>query len=430
MKGMNMKSVCLVILAILAVPAVHGQAPLGAMTPAQQKISWAQAAIKENPDRSQPYNDLALGYLRRVRETADASYYDRAETALQKSLQISPDNFEAQKTRIMVLLGRREFAEALESAKALSRKMPDDVQAYGMVADADLGLGNYKDAEQAAQWMLDLRPGNIPGLLRGARLRQTFGDAEGAMDFYSQSYQQTPPTQTEDLAWILTQMAGLDLSSGNIVGADKLLRSALEKFPNYYLALESQARVRIAQLKATEAVKLLRKRNQNFPSVESQYAFAKALEAAGQAAEADTAFAEFERIARGQIDVPKNANLVMAQYYLGRGKKTAEALRIARIEIARRHDVETLDEYAWALYANGQYREAQKEIATALAVGVREASFFFHAGAIAARLNDGVSAARYLDESLQLNPASECAGHVREELEKLHPASATSRRQE
>ena len=74
--------------------------------------------------------------------------------------------------------------------------------------------------------------------------------------------------------------------------------------------------------------------------------------------------------------------------------------------------------------------EAQKEIATALAVGVREASFFYHAGAIASRLNDGVSAARYLNESLQLNPASECAGYVREELEKLHPASAASRQQE
>jgi len=425
-----MKSVCLAILAILAIPAVYGQSTLGTLTPAQQKISWAQAAIKENPDRSQPYNDLAIGFVRRARETADTGNYDQAEPALQKSLQISPDNFEAQKTRIMVLIGRKDFAEALELAKVASRKMPDDVQTYGMLADADLGLGNYKDAEEAAQWMLDLRPGNIPGLLRGARLRQMFGGTGGAMDFYSQSYQQTPPTQTEDLAWILTQMADLDLSTGSIASAEKLLQSALEKFPNYYLALEAQARAQISQQKTAEAVKLLRERNQNFPSVESQYAFAKALEAASQTAEADTAYAEFERVARGQIESPENANSELVQYYLGRGKNPTEALRIARIEIARRHDVETLDEFAWALYANGQYREAQKEIATALAVGVREASFFYHAGAIATRLNDGVSAARYLNESLQLNPASECAGHVREELEKLHPASAVSRQQE
>ena len=143
----------------------------------------------------------------------------------------------------MILLGRKEFTKALELATALNKKMPDDVMVYGLVADANIELGNYDDAERAAQWMLDMRPGNVPGLLRGARLRRLFGDAEGAMDFYNQAYQQTPPTQTEDQAWILTQMAELQGSVGNVDGAEKLLRSALDKFPNYYLAVESLAQL-------------------------------------------------------------------------------------------------------------------------------------------------------------------------------------------
>ena len=161
----------------------------------------------------------------------------------------------------MILLGRKEFTKALELATALNKKTPDDVLVYGLVADADIELGNYKEAERAAQWMLDMRPGNVPGLLRGARLRRLFGDAEGAMDFYNQAYQQTPPTQTEDLAWILTQMADLQGSLGNLDGAEKLLRSALDKFPNYYLAVESLARLQLAEQKAAEAVQLLRERN-------------------------------------------------------------------------------------------------------------------------------------------------------------------------
>ena len=51
-------------------------------------------------------------------------------------------------------------------------------------------------------------------------------------------------------------------------------------------------------------------------------------------------------------------------------------------------DVATLDALAWALYANGQYREAQVQIGKVLAVGARDAAFFFHAGAIAARTGD------------------------------------------
>ena len=174
----------------------------------------------------------------------------------------------------MLLLGRKEFTSALEQATALNKKTPDDVLVYGLVADADIELGNYKQAERAAQWMLDMRPGNVPGLLRGARLRRLFGDAEGAMDFYNQAYQQTPPTQTEDLAWILTQMADLQDSIGNVDGAERLLRSALEKFPNYYLPVESLAHLKITEQKAAEAVQLLRQRNENFPTLGSEYALA------------------------------------------------------------------------------------------------------------------------------------------------------------
>jgi tetratricopeptide (TPR) repeat protein len=427
---MKMKNFSLAMMAFLAVPAVYGQSSPAAMTPAQQKISWAQAAIQENPDRSQPYNDLAMAYVRRVRETADTSWYDQADKALQESLRISPENLEAQRTEAAVLIGRKEFVKALDISKILNAKMPDDVTTYGLVVDADIALGNYRDAETAAQWMLDLRPGNIPGLLRGARLRRLFGDPEGAMQLYSESYQQLPQTQTEDLAWILTQMADLDLSTGNVSGADKLLQSALGKFPNYYLALESEARVRVAQQKFEEAVNVLRARDQNFPTLESKYALAKILDAAGQAKEANEIFADFEHAAHMRIDSPENANLELIQYYLGRGKKPAEALRISQIEIARHRDVETIDAYAWALSMNGQNRQAQNEIAAALAVGVRNASFFYHAGAIAARLNDTSSATRYLTESLQLNSSSECAGRVREELSKLRPDSAAMRQLE
>src|SRR5579864_9008483 len=111
-KGMNMKSVSLAIVATFLAPMLYGQAPSNAATPAQQKIVWSLAAIKSNPDRGQPYNELALGYIRRVRETADTRYYDQAEAALQKSLQINPDNLEAQKTRVVLMLGRNEFAKA------------------------------------------------------------------------------------------------------------------------------------------------------------------------------------------------------------------------------------------------------------------------------------------------------------------------------
>ena len=422
-----MKTFGLAVLALLAAPIVFAQAPLNTVTPAEQKIAWAEAAIKTHPDHSQPYNDLAVAYVQRVRETADPSYYVQAETSLQKSFQIAPDNLEGQKARLMILLGRGEFGQALGLAKALNRGTPDDVLVYGFIADAAIGLGDYGVAENAAQWMLDMRPGNIPGLLRGAALRRLYGDMHGASDFYSQAYQQMAPTQTEELAWTLTQMADLQLSTGELDGAEKLLHSALQEFPGYYAALEGLARVQTARQHYSEAAALLRQRNLRFPTAASRYALAQALERADEAAESGLAYTDFVTAARPLIGASDNANGELISYYLGSGHDSAEALRIAQIEIARRHDVNTLDAYAWALSGNGRYQDAQKQIALALAVGVREAKIFYHAGTIAANLHDHASATRYLNESVQLDPSSESAEAARKALQKLVSKSATSR---
>jgi tetratricopeptide (TPR) repeat protein len=422
-----MKAFHLAVLSLFVASIVCAQAPRNAATPAQQKISWAEAAIKAHPDKSQPYNDLAVAYVQRVRETADTSFYLQAEATLQKSFQISPDNLEGNKAQVMILLGHGEFAQALSLAKALNKKTPDDVLLYGFIADAAIALGDYREAEDAAQWMLDMRPGNVPGLLRGAALRRLYGDAPGARDFFSQAYQQMAPTQTEELAWTLTQMADLQLSSGDIDGAEQLLRSALQQFPGYYASFEELAKVQTARQHYPEAVDLLRQRNQNLATAASRYALAQALERAGQTTEADLAYRDFVTSTRALVDTSNNGNEELIFYYLGRGQNPIEALRLARLEIARRHDVNTLDAYAWALCANARYEDAQKQIIAALAVGVREAKFFYHAGVIAAKLHDDASAVGYFKQSMELNPSSDTAAVAREALQQLVRTSAAAR---
>jgi hypothetical protein len=151
---------------------------------------------------------------------------------------------------------------------------------------------------------------------------------------------------------------------------------------------------------------------------------AQALERAGQMAEANSVYEEFQRDARGQMESANNANASLVSYCLGHRHDSAEALRIARIAISKHHDVGTLDAYAWALHANALDTEAQQQIAKALAIGVRDAAIFYHAGAIAQSLSDNPTAARLLKSSLDLNPSSEVSAAARDALEKLTSASA------
>ncbi len=389
---MRLLRVCVVV-QVVGMWCVVPQSVAQATSPAQQRIAAAQAVLATPRAGYDAYNQLALAYARRARETADPADYARAEDAIQESLRLSPGNLEAQKMRAWVLLGKHEFAEALTLARMLNKSAPDDVLVYGFLTDANAELGNYKEAEEACQWMLDLRPGNIPALTRAAYLRELFGDLEGATELMTAAYDRTAPAEVEDRAWLLTQIAHLQVIAGQAGRAEPLLTEALRLFPGYHYALAQRARVRTAQGRHAEAVELLKRRYEAAPHPENLYAAAVALERAGRIDEARTAFADFEARAIRESSKWDNANRELIFYYTDHARKPADALRIAQLEIARRSDVYTRDAYAWALHANGRARDARVQVDLALAVGIKDPEVLARAAAIR-KAADAQSASR------------------------------------
>jgi len=339
-------------------------------SPAQTKIARLEESIAKSPANARLYNQLALAFCSRARETADPVFYDRAGAALRKSLELEPSNFEAAKIHVWALLGKHEFQEARDEAERLRKRAPDDVLVYGYLVDANVELGDYKAAEEAAQWMLDLRPGNVPGLTRAAYLRELFGDLEGAIQFMSQAYERTPPQEREDLAWISTQLGHLYLSAGQVESAEQALQQALQHFPDYHYALGQLAKVRKAQTKFDEAVSLERRRYALAPHPENLYQLAEALMQAQRPEEARRLFATFEKQALAEMEKSDNSNRELIFHFARRNPR--KALEIARWELKRRQDVYTLDAYAWALYCGGKRAEARRQMKEALAVGIKD----------------------------------------------------------
>jgi len=373
------------------------------LSPAERSVFQANRLIEKNPKNFEAYNALALALSRRARETSDVNYYTRAEEALRQSFTISPDNFDGARTQVWLLLGKHEFASALEEARKLNKRMPDDVMTYGFLTDANAELGNYKDAETAAQMMLDLRPGNLPAMTRAAYLRELFGDVDGALELMNMALQSTAPSEVEDAAWILTQMAHLELSVGKTTEAEKNLEQALTLFPGYNYALRNLAKVRIQQKRYDEAVQLLQQRYQAASHAENLFDLAEALQLAGRSDDARRAFAEFEQKSLLETSRGDNSNRELIFYYADYAHEPLQALEVAKREFARRHDVYTLDSYAWALHVNGQDQEARRHIEEALTVGIRDAKLFRHAGEIALATGDRPAAEKYLRQSADLH---------------------------
>lgn len=408
-----MKRTALFLTIISACMAIAQTPSQNSLSPAEQSMAAAHKLIDKNPKNFEAYNALALALSRRARETSDVAYYNQAEDALKKSFEISPSNFDGERTAVWLLLGKHEFAAALDKAKELNKKMPDDVMLYGFLTDANVELGNYDDAEKAAQWMLDLRPGNLPGVTRAAYLRELFGDLDGSLELMNMAYQSTPPNEAEDRAWILSQIGHLQLMSGKLQEAENTLLQALAVFPGYHYALGNLAKVRVEQKQYGDAVGLLQQRYDAARHAENLYDLAEVLELAGCADEAKKAFAEFETKSLLESIRADNSNRELIFFYADHAHQPAKALEVAQAEYGRRHDVFTLDAYAWALHANGRDAEARKSIEMALAVGIRDAKMLRHAGEIALAEGDTATAKQYLHKSAELNaPGSKQASDL------------------
>jgi tetratricopeptide (TPR) repeat protein len=405
---------CAAIALAGALPLCAGQT----LSPAQQQLAWAAKHVQAHPDDPQPHVDLGWALARRARETGDPSYYDRSQQEASRALRLAPGSFEARKLEVWLLLGKHEFHRALEAAKVLHQQAPDDVMVYGFLADANAALGDYKAAEGAVQWMLDMRPGHLSGLTRAAYLREVFGDISGAIELYTAAFNRISPMEVEDRAWILSQVGHLYVTNGRPAEAGQALEQALALVPGYHYALGHLAQVRLAEKRPADAVTLLRQLCDIAPHAENVYALAEALRAAGDG-EAQIAYAEFEKKALAESMTRDNANRELVFYYVDRRAWGAEARRIVGMERSARHDIHTLDAAAWALSAAGEHQTARAEIEKALAVGIRDAVMLYHAGVIASRLQDVPAARRFLSQSLEVNPLSPVADEVRKALRAL-----------
>jgi tetratricopeptide (TPR) repeat protein len=95
----------------------------------------------------------------------------------------------------------------------------------------------------------------------------------------------------------------------------------------------------------------------------------------------------------------------LVTYLADHGLEPARAVRLARAELAVRQDVFGYDALAWALLADGRPAEAQAAMDRALAVGTRDPRLLYHAGMIAAALDDVPRARELLEIALRLDPA-------------------------
>ncbi|HJY85082.1 MAG TPA: tetratricopeptide repeat protein [Candidatus Binatia bacterium] len=341
--------------------------------------------------------------MRKARETGDAGYYLRAETAVRRALQLQPGSVAGLRTLAWVQTGKHEFREALATAERLRAQLPNDPLVNGLVGDAAVELGVYERAEEAFQKMLGLQPG-LASYSRAAYLRELYGDPQGATNLMTLAVQAGPPHDPEPLAWCLVQLGNVHFNQGHLEEAEAAYQRALATFPQYYQALAALGRVRGAQQRYTEAIVFYQQAVGIVPAPDTIAALGDLLALAGKTDEAEKQYTLVEYIEHVNETNQVAYNRQLALFYADHARKLNEAITLAETELGRRRDIYTYDVLAWVYYKNGRFADAWAAMEQALRLGTRDAGLFFHAGMIAHGLGKREQARDYLYQALTLNP--------------------------
>jgi tetratricopeptide (TPR) repeat protein len=373
-------------------------------TPAESKdeeIGEALKLIEKVPDSPTGYVRLAAVYIKRARAAGDFSLNSKAETAIDKALQIAPEDVPARKLKASLHLTFHRFPEALELGKELQAEFPADAFIYGVLTDAQVELGNYKEAVEAAQKMVDLKP-NSNSYARVAHLRSLYGDHAGAVEMFKTAARTADPQDKEAQSWCLAQLGDELWKNGKYAEAEKVYDEALQNFPNYHPALAGKGRARAARGDFETALKFLNDANNRVPNVETAILLGDIYTRQGSSEKAKQQYDLVELIEQkiGVNNDRKRLALLWADHDL----KLDDALAITRLEYASRRDIFTADALAWTLYKKGQLTDARAAITAALNPKANDARIFYHAGMIEKDLGNRAEAKKWLESALKINP--------------------------
>ena len=366
---------------------------------------------------SADYNKLGAAYLQKGRETSDFSYFELAEKALTKSLELaSPGDMSAASplTHLAaVCMGEHRFPEAADYADRALALGSGDLSPFGLLGDAHADMGDYGQAAQDYEKLLlhisSPEPSRGLSYMHDSRVSYLdfiHGDNAGAIGLARKAVSTAIQTHMpgENVAWTYFQLGEYLFQAGDLAGADAAYQSALEALPGYYRGFSGLAKVRVAQEKYEEGIAFYKKAIEAVPFPEYAAALGDVYTKLGRTDEAKKQYDLVEYIGYLTDLNQHNYNRDLALFYADRDVKLPESLELAQRELEVRRDVYTQDVLAWSLYKNGKLKEASTTMDKALSMGTKDAMFYFHAGLIHRDLGDVDVARDYLSRALAINP--------------------------
>ena len=365
-------------------------------------IALFAARAEEDPYSAADRARLASLYLQRSRETGDFEDYRRAERSARASLELRPQrNAGALLILSSSLLAQHRFTDALVVAEQLALLEPEKPSALSLLGEIQLELGDYEAAAHTFRslrlYRYDLavapryaRWAELTGRTPEARelLQRTLIEARGRSDL-----------PREQVAWFYLRAGDFDMRHGDLRAAERTLREGLVIHPGDHRLWGALAQVAAIRGRP-EAVLEYGARAGERADFSTLSAMADAHASLGEVQRARELHTRIE--AQAAAD-PEPYARQWTQFRLDNGIALEETVALLAAEAAQRPDALGWDMYGWGLYLLGDVSAARDALRRALATGVEDARFYFHAASIERALGADTAADELLQRARSIN---------------------------
>ena len=381
-----------------------------------QQIQDLQGRARKTPDDYAVHDKLGAAFFQKARETGDVAYYDLAEKALKRALSLVPQDFRAADPLVhiaLVYMGEHRFSDALSSTRKAIGLGSGSLAAFAIEGDAYTDMGDYDQAAAAYHAMQILGRATASPLTvaymsdsRVAYLAFLHGDTGEAIRLMKSAITAALQSNVpeENLAWLYFELGERFFQSGDLANAESSYQSGIAVDPDHYRCLAGLAKVRAAQGKLEESIRLYRRSTAIVPSPVYVEELAEVYQQGGRLGEAQRQWDLIEYIGKLNQLNQVLANRELALFDAEQGIRLPDALKLAAKELEVRHDIYTWDTLAWVLYKNGRLQEATEAIDKALGLHTNDSLLLFHAGMIYHAQARDSQAENFLKHALKSNP--------------------------
>ncbi|GHC47100.1 tetratricopeptide repeat protein [Roseibacillus persicicus] len=382
---------------------------------------WALNQASAQPQQSLSARDLIRqgdALMQEARNTLSHDF-DAAEEAYRRALAIDEKNPEALVGMAWVSNSNHDFPAGKVWAQKALAEDPRALEAYALMGDGAVELGDYEEAFDHFQAALDIR-GDLSTYSRAAHLLWLNGDDDQAHTLMRQAIKSGGP-HLENVAWCRAELAMMLLKVNDLPHARREAEAAVKLAPQNPRALIARGRVYQADEKYEKAIESFQ---QSAAITPTHDALAPLAELFLQTGETEKAKAQIEGVVKFHLPGAHHhghegghhhhhhdhghhheASSQLALFLADHQQSLNLATEQGEAAYKAFPNLHAADSLAWCYFQQGKLSEAQRYSQLALRLGTSEPLFHFHAGMIEKGLGNEAAARKHLSHALTLSPS-------------------------